>query len=58
MDQTSFKEEFRKETEKAILRKLKNQKPHERAIMVGMCVVTLKVFEEHFLANGREKVAQ
>ncbi|WP_181166926.1 hypothetical protein [Mesorhizobium sp. B2-8-3] len=58
MDETSFKEEFRRETEKAILRKLKNQKPHERAIMAGMCIATLKVFGQHFQANGKERVTQ
>lgn len=58
MDDTEFKMEFRRETEKSVLRKLRDQKPHERAITAYLCLATLKVFEEHYQANGKERVTQ
>ncbi|QND56897.1 hypothetical protein [Mesorhizobium huakuii] len=58
MEKPSFIEQFDRETEAALLRKLRSQKPHQRAIMADLSVKLVRVFAEHFQPNGKEKVVQ
>lgn len=51
----SFQEDFHRAGEKAILRHLRNQKPHERLLTLGLCVRIMTAFEEHYQPNGRPK---